>query len=98
MTYEEFTNSVKQQKLPTDLSQELTALWYDALGDWDKAHNIVQNMTTITAMEIHAYLHRKEPDEWNANYWYSRAGKKMPALSLDDEYTLLVKSLLMQEN
>jgi len=76
MTYEEFIYSINSNSIPNDLNKELTALRYDASGDWDKAHNIVQNLTTITAMEIHAYLHRKEPDEWNANYWYSRAGKK----------------------
>jgi len=26
-------------------------------------------------MAVHAYLHRKEGVEWNAEYWYSRAGR-----------------------
>jgi hypothetical protein len=29
-------------------------------------------------MWIHAYLHRKEPDIWNAKYWYRRCGKPYP--------------------
>lgn len=94
MNYDDYIKSINSNSLPAALSKELTALWYDATGDWVMAHNIVQNMSTVIAIEIHAYLHRKEPDEWNANYWYSRAGKKMPALSLDEEWEFLVKSLL----
>lgn len=61
--------------LPSD---HLRALWHDLNGDWDTAHSIVQVMADINAMWIHAYLHRKEPDEWNAKYWYRRAGKPFP--------------------
>jgi hypothetical protein len=61
--------------LPSD---HLKALWYDLKGEWDTAHRIVQAMTDIPAMWIHAYLHRKEPDEWNAKYWYRRTGKSFP--------------------
>ncbi len=31
---------------------------------------------------MHAYLHRKEGDLGNAGYWYSRAGRPMPATSV----------------
>ena len=61
--------------LPSD---HLRALWYDLNGDWDTAHRIVQAMSDVNAMWIHAYLHRKEPDIWNAKYWYSRCGKPYP--------------------
>ena len=61
--------------LPSD---HLRALWYDLNGDWDTAHNIAQRMSDVNAMWIHAYLHRNEPDIWNAKYWYNRCGKPYP--------------------
>jgi len=54
----------------------LTALWYDAKGNWDKAHTLIQDVEDKNASWIHAYLHRKEGDIFNADYWYGRAGKK----------------------
>ena len=59
-------------------SDHQRALWYDLNGDWDTAHSIVQVMSDTHAMWIHAYLHRKEPDIWNAKYWYNRCGKPYP--------------------
>lgn len=44
-------------------------------GNWEKAHSIVQDMETHDAARIHAYLHRVEGDEFNAGYWYRRAGE-----------------------
>ena len=62
------------------------ALKADKGGDWDKAHNIVQDMPGQDAAWIHAYLHRKEGDDWNANYWYQRAGKPFFKGSLEQEF------------
>jgi hypothetical protein len=53
-------------------SDHLLALWYNLNDDWDTAHSIIQVMTDDNAMWIHAYLHRKEPDQWNAKYWFSK--------------------------
>ncbi|MHA8080228.1 hypothetical protein VR610_03630 [Aquirufa regiilacus] len=39
---------------------------------------------------VHAYLHRKEGDIWNADYWYARAKKTRPAYSLEEEWANLV--------
>ena len=50
------------------------AMDYDHQGEWDKAHKIVQNIKHELAYRIHAYLHRKEDDINNANYWYRRIG------------------------
>lgn len=58
-------------------------------GDWEKAHAIVQDMKTTEAAWIHAYLHRKEGDRWNANYWYNRAGKPFCEESLEKEWKML---------
>lgn len=64
----------------------LKALELDKKGDWDKAHEIVQDLNHVLAYWIHAYLHRKEPDLTNASYWYARAKKSMPEYSYETEW------------
>ena len=49
------------------LEPPLAALWWAAKGQWDEAHRIVQDESTRDAAWVHAYLHRKEGDAWNAN-------------------------------
>jgi len=43
---------------------------------------------------VHAYLHRKEGDQGNAAYWYSRAGKPVCREPLDAEWLSIVRDLL----
>jgi len=64
----------------------IEALELDNAGNWDGAHRIVQRIESKEAYQVHAYLHRKEGDRNNANYWYHRANEKMPELSLDEEW------------
>ena len=76
-------------------SEHLRALWYDLNGDWDTAHGIVQRMSDVNAMWIHAYLHRKEPDIWNAKYWYHNAGKPYPGeVEYDREAAQILEALV----
>jgi hypothetical protein len=65
------------------------ALYWEKQGDWDRAHKIVQEIDAPDAAWVHAYLHRKEGDKWNANYWYSRAGKPFCNKSFEDEWIAL---------
>jgi len=75
-------------------SDHQRALWYDLNGDWDTAHSIVQVMSDTNAMWIHAYLHRKEPDIWNAKYWYNRCGKPYPGqMDFEAEAALILEAL-----
>ena len=47
------------------------------------------------AARIHAYLHRKQGDNWNARYWHRQAGTVFPAgTSLAAEWDLLVRELV----
>ena len=71
----------------------IKALEADKSGDWDKAHELIQDLPSQEAAWIHAYLHRKEGDKWNAQYWYSRAGKPFFDGSLDDEWEQLFEAL-----
>ena len=94
MTFEDFQKSLTGSAPPANLSGYLQSLWYDARGDWNKAHEIIQNIDDDTAAWIHAYLHRKEGDIGNADYWYRRAHKNRPTHSLVDEWENIVKKLL----
>jgi hypothetical protein len=91
MTIEELRNVDS----PTQLgSEHLTALWHDLHGDWDTAHRIVQSMYDAHSEWIHAYLHRKEPDIANAQYWYRRCGRPYPRdMSFDAEATVILSEL-----
>ncbi len=95
MTLEEFRKSVESEHAPGgDLDPALQALWWDARGDWEKAHGLCQRAGSPAGDWVHAYLHRKEGDEGNASHWYSRAGKPKPTGSLDDEWRSIAAALL----
>lgn len=93
-SYAEFESALKQSQPPDVWPIELKALWWDAKGDWDAAHHLVDQRGTAVSKWIHAYLHRKEGDEWNAGYWYRQAGKPFCALSLSEEWLQLVVAIL----
>lgn len=38
----------------------------------DEAHDLVQDGSDADTALIHAILHRREPDFWNAKYWFRR--------------------------
>lgn len=94
MNFEEFQKSLTASSPPNDLPAYLLALWYDAKGDWNRSHGIIQNIEDKTAAWIHAYLHRKEGDIGNADYWYRRAGKNKSEKTLVEEWKNIVVSLL----
>ncbi len=90
----QFTESLSQPEPPPDISAPLAALWWDAKGDWARAHALVDSLETTGGMAVHAYLHRKEGSDSNADYWYRRAGRSWHRASLDAEWTALVEALL----
>ena len=75
------------------LSAPMEALWWDAKGDWARAHEMVDELETPQGMAVHAYLHRKEGASWNADYWYERAGRQFHRATLEDEWAALVDGL-----
>jgi hypothetical protein len=72
----------------------LAALWWAAKGDWDQAHNVVQDEATAGAAWVHAYLHRVEGDLGNAGYWYRCALKSPASGSLESEWDQIASELL----
>ena len=93
MNLEEFRQSLTADQPPDDLNLPLAALWWDAKGDWGKAHESAQQDEGPAGAWVHAYLHRKEGDLSNAGYWYHRAGKAQANVSLDQEWAEIVNSL-----
>jgi hypothetical protein len=96
MSIDSFISSLSQQHPPAGSSPLLQALWYDGKNNWQKAHEIAQDVESSDGSWIHAYLHRKEGDAFNAAYWYRRAGKPVPDVSLDTEWKQIVSALLMR--
>jgi hypothetical protein len=76
------------------LSGALLALWWDAKGDWAKAHEIAQEVSGADGAWVHAYLHRKEGDTGNAAYWYRQAGKDVARGDLREEWEEIVREML----
>lgn len=94
MNVTSFKESLTADEPPAGIPVYLQALWYDGKGNWGKAHELIQDEVDKKASWIHAYLHRKEGDVWNADYWYGKANKKRPSFSPDEEWTELVGALI----
>ncbi len=94
MTLSEFKDQVYLAEMPDHLSVYLTALWHDAKGDWKGGHDLIDQLPGRDAAYVHAYLHRKEGDQYNADYWYKRSGRPRSQLSLEKEWEELVSYFL----
>lgn len=89
-----FKDSLQNNTPDPTYSPVLKSLWYDAKGNWEKAHDQVDKLNGRDAAWVHAYLHRKEGDLWNADYWYNKAEKLRPECSLEQEWELLINAFL----
>jgi hypothetical protein len=96
MSPSEFQESLTLEEPPKGLSAPLTALWWDARGDWPRAHDLVDALESTEGMAVHAYLHRREGSLSNADYWYRRAGRLYYRAALEEEWQALVEGLLLQ--
>ncbi len=94
MNFDEFLTGIDDDRPSPQLSETLTSLWWDKKGSWNMAHSIAQKIPTVEGSAVHAYLHREEGVLWNADYWYSRAGRKRPSIPLEEEWKSLVEEML----
>jgi hypothetical protein len=93
MTTAEMRAKLNLEEPPQGMTASLAALWWDAKGDWTRAHGLVDELETPEGMAVHAYLHRKEGEAWNADYWYKRAGRRFHRDTLEAEWAALVEGL-----
>lgn len=93
MNPKSFRSTTLSATPPTGISTPLEALWFDARGNWKRAHEIIQDESGEAAAWVHAYLHRKEGDLDNAAYWYRRARRRVAAGDLDAEWDMIVEAL-----
>ncbi|HXJ89022.1 MAG TPA: hypothetical protein VMS18_19550 [Candidatus Binatia bacterium] len=98
MTFDDFRRSLTASQPPDGLTPALAGLWWDAKNDWTRAHESAQQDEGPDGSWVHAYLHRKEGDQDNAAYWYSRACKPVGQGPLDAECEKIVKTLLEQQH
>jgi hypothetical protein len=94
MNLDEFRGTLGLCQPPAGLTHALAGLWWDAKGDWRRAHEAAQRDEGRDGAWVHAYLHRKEGDLGNAGYWYGRAGKAVCRESFEAEWIRIARELL----
>ena len=95
MTAQELIDAAATRSALTSATETQKCLWLAGTGDWDGAHDLCQYLPDPDGAWLHAHLHRQEGDLGNAEYWYHRANKTMPAssVSIEVEWHQLVLAL-----
>src|SRR5215207_4780344 len=94
MTVDDFKRTVCDGAPPENIPLPLLALWHDARGDWNAAHETAQSVEDESGAWVHAYLHRKEGDAANAGYWYRRASQPVCREPLEREWEAIAAAFL----
>ncbi len=63
---------------PAQAEALATALQHLAAGEWQRAHEIVQEDKSTLAAWMHGIVHTIEGDLDNAQYWYRKAKREFP--------------------
>ena len=95
--FDRFLASLGEPAPERGLSLALEALWWDAMGEWTRAHARALEDESAAGALVHAYLHRKEGDASNAAYWYRRARRDPATESLAAEWRRIAETLLGTE-
>jgi len=66
----------RRRRKPADPLARAVALL--AAGDWQGAHEIVQEEESPLGAWLHGIVHTLEGDLGNARYWYRKAGRPFP--------------------
>jgi hypothetical protein len=94
MTLAQFKHTLRENVPPNTAAIPLQALWWVARNDWQRGHQLVQDLASREAAWVHAHLHRVEGDLSNARYWYGQADRPVASDPLDREWDDIASSLL----
>lgn len=64
----------REAGLGSERSDQVVAVGLLYHDHQDEAHDLVQDLTDVEGSLIHAIVHRREPDYWNAKYWFRQVG------------------------
>ena len=98
MQRKQFDESLAHEAPPEGLSLELTALWWLKNSNWQQAHDLIDPAPGPDSAWVHALLHRMEGDQSNANYWYARAGRERPGVTIGQELEVMLEVFLKQND
>ena len=92
---QDFDQSLQQSEAPpAGASLPVTALWWVCKRNWQTAHDLIDQAPGLDEAWVHAFLHRMEGDQGNADYWYRRAGKVRPNETIGKELEQLLNHFL----
>ena len=94
MTLSEFKATLNNPQPNPEWDVQIQSLWFDAKGEWKKAHDLIDHLSDHVSSHVHAYLHRVEGDLWNSRYWYDRANQPEFKGSLEQERDYLLEKYL----
>jgi hypothetical protein len=80
---------------PEALTRALDLL---AAGDWQRAHEIVQEQKSVMGSWLHGIVHTLEGDLDNARYWYRQARREFPGPAAVSQEIEAARSALAQEH
>ena len=66
---DKFTHSFPLDENVAPLLKCVAFLWHD---HHDAAHDLCQDNHSLEGSFLHAMVHRREPDYWNAKYWFRK--------------------------
>ena len=79
--------------VPDGVRGPLLGVWHALRGEWQLAHDAVQEETDACSW-VHAALHREEGDHGNAAYWYRRCRRDVAQGDVRAEYVAIATELL----
>ncbi len=92
-----FKASLDGDAPPAGLGKALQALWYQAKGDWKRAHRLAQAQDDKNSAWVHGYLHRINGKKARASRWYRSAGRSVSSASPEKEWEEIVAAILRDQ-
>ncbi len=91
-----FKASLDGDAPPAGLGNALQALWYQAKGDWKRAHRLAQAQDDNSSAWVHGYLHRIK-GKARASRLYRSAGRSMSSAPLEKDWEEIVAAILRDQ-